>query len=46
MKKRMLLSFTVIFLFTFVFSISANAYTYGDPNEEELAEVYKEMVLN
>ena len=45
MKKQMLLSLTVIFLFTFVFSISANAYTYGDPNKEELAEVYKEMLL-
>ena len=27
MKKQMLLSFTVIFLFTHVFSITANAYT-------------------
>ena len=45
MKKRMLLSFTVLFLFTHVFSITANAYTYGDPNKEELAEAYKEMLI-
>jgi hypothetical protein len=45
MKKQMLLAFTVIFIFTNVFTITANAYTYGDPNKEELAEVYKEMVL-
>ncbi|MBB6446974.1 hypothetical protein [Bacillus benzoevorans] len=45
MKKRMLLSFTVIFLLTHLFSITANAYTYGDPNKEDLAEVYKEMMI-
>jgi hypothetical protein len=45
MKKQMLVAFTVILLFTHVFSISANAYTYGDPNKEELAEAYKEMML-
>ncbi len=45
MKKQLLLSLSVIFLFSFVFSISAHAYTYGDPNKEELAEVYKEMLL-
>ncbi len=41
----MLLSFTVIFLFTSLFSITASAYTYGDPNKEELAEAYKEMLI-
>lgn len=45
MKKRMLLSLTVIFLFTQVVSITANAYSYGDPNKEELAEAYKEMLI-
>jgi hypothetical protein len=45
MKKRMLLFFTVLLLFTHVFSITANAYTYGDPNKEELAEAYKEMLI-
>jgi hypothetical protein len=45
MKKRVLLSFTVIFLLTHLFSITASAYTYGDPNKEELAESYKEMMI-
>jgi hypothetical protein len=27
------------------FTITANAYTYGDPNKEELAEVYKKMLV-
>jgi hypothetical protein len=45
MKKQILFAFTVIFLFTNVFSLTAYAYTYGDPNKEELAEVYKKMVL-
>lgn len=41
----MLLSFIAFFLFSHVFSITANAYTYGDPNKEELAEAYKEMMV-
>ena len=41
----MVFYFTVIFLFTHVFSITAYAYTYGDPNKEELAEAYKEMLI-
>lgn len=45
MKKRMFLSFAVIFLFANVYSITAHAYTYGDPNKEELAEVYKEILI-
>jgi hypothetical protein len=45
MTKRMLLPFIVIFLLTQVFSTTANAYSYGDPNKEELAEVYKKMLL-
>lgn len=45
MKKQLLLSFTVIFLFIHLFSITANAYSYGDPNKEELAEAYKEMMV-
>jgi hypothetical protein len=45
MKKQMLAAFTFILLFTHVFSITANAYTYGDPNKEELAEAYKEMII-
>ena len=28
-----------------LFSLSAKAYTYGDPNKEALAEVYKEMLI-
>jgi hypothetical protein len=45
MTKRMLLPFIVIFLLTQVFSTTANAYSYGDPNKEELAEAYKKMLM-
>ncbi|MEH7013238.1 hypothetical protein V7087_20910 [Neobacillus niacini] len=45
MKKQIILAFTVFLLFSNVFSITANAYTYGDPNKEDLAEVYKNMVI-
>ncbi|WP_445486775.1 hypothetical protein [Niallia sp. 03133] len=45
MKKQVILTFAFIFLFTNLFSIKANAYSYGDPNKEELAESYKEMVI-
>lgn len=45
MTKRMILPFIVIFLFFQVFSTTANAYSYGDPNKEELAEAYKKMLM-
>jgi hypothetical protein len=45
MKRIVLFSFLLIFPLNSLFSLSANAYTYGDPNEEKLAEVYKEMLI-
>lgn len=41
MTKRILLPFIVILLLTQVFTTTANAYSYGDPNKEDLAEAYK-----
>ena len=34
-----------VFYLHLCFPYQLNAYTYGDPNKEELAEVYKEMLL-
>lgn len=45
MTKRILLPFIVILLLTQVFTTTANAYSYGDPNKEDLAEAYKKMLL-
>jgi hypothetical protein len=44
--KRILLCMTLLMIpLHGVFSITADAYTYGDPNKEELAEVYKKMLV-
>jgi len=45
MKKQLLLIFTMTILLTQIFTLKANAYTYGDPNKEELAETYKEIIV-
>ncbi|WHZ02284.1 hypothetical protein QNH48_25615 [Neobacillus sp. YX16] len=45
MTKRILLPFIVILLLTQVFTTTANAYSYGDPNKEDLAEAYKKMLI-
>jgi hypothetical protein len=44
--KRILLCIALLIVpLQSVFSITADAYTYGDPNKEELAEVYKKMLV-
>lgn len=43
MKKVLIFSVTMIFILNAFLPISANAYSYGDPNEEKVAEVYKSM---
>lgn len=46
MFKQIIMSITVIYLFfTQMFSVPAYAYTYGDPNKEDLAEAYKAMMM-
>lgn len=45
MKKFTLLSVLVFVLVNQIFLHHAFAYSYGDPNEEKIAEVYKEMQL-
>lgn len=45
MKKFLISSFLLIFVLAHSFPLSAKAYTYGDPNEEVLAEVYKKMLI-
>ncbi|MFF2288485.1 hypothetical protein [Peribacillus butanolivorans] len=45
MKKLIINCFLLLFILTQSFPISAKAYTYGDPNEEALAEVYKKMLI-
>ncbi|WP_409252742.1 hypothetical protein V1502_02100 [Bacillus sp. SCS-153A] len=45
MKKAIILCFSMIIILSNSFIQSASAYTYGDPNKEELAEVYKEMMI-
>jgi hypothetical protein len=43
--KKILLSFVVLIVAMFSIHTSAFAYSYGDPNEEKVAEAYKEMVV-
>ncbi|MFB5283913.1 hypothetical protein [Peribacillus sp. Hz7] len=43
--KRLVFCFLLIFALSHLISLPANAYSYGDPNEEELANVYKEMLI-
>ena len=44
--KKLLLSFSMLILvLAHSFPLSAKAYTYGDPNEEALAEAYKKMLI-
>lgn len=45
MKKFSLLFFTIALIFNSIPLTSAFAYSYGDPNEEKVAEVYKEMLV-
>jgi hypothetical protein len=45
MKKFSILFFIVAILFYNISNNGAFAYSYGDPNEEKLAEVYKEMLV-
>ncbi|OKL35608.1 hypothetical protein [Domibacillus mangrovi] len=45
MKKCLLSCFLFVFILSNINILSANAYTYGDPNEEALAEVYKKMMI-
>ncbi|MCM3602576.1 hypothetical protein M3175_17730 [Robertmurraya korlensis] len=44
-KKLLFFSLLVVLTFTSMFTTSASAYTYGDPNKEEVAEAYKEILL-
>jgi hypothetical protein len=44
-KKLLFFSLVVILTFTSMFTTSAGAYTYGDPNKEEVAEAYKEILI-
>lgn len=44
--KRILLCIALLIVpLQGICSITAHAYTYGDPNKEELAEVYKKMLV-
>jgi hypothetical protein len=45
MKKAIFFCFSLILILINGNPQTANAYSYGDPNEEKVAEVYKEMVL-
>lgn len=45
MKKLLFFCAALIFILNSYFPTSAHAYSYGDPNEEKVAEVYKKMVL-
>ncbi len=45
MKKLLLSCFMLILVLAHSFPLSAKAYTYGDPNEEAVAEVYKKMLI-
>ncbi|WP_163101299.1 hypothetical protein [Peribacillus alkalitolerans] len=45
MKKLFYIGFILLFALNPLFANSVNAYTYGDPNEEELATVYNEMLI-
>jgi hypothetical protein len=45
MKKIIVLCSLLIMVLNLVTVKDAHAYSYGDPNEEKLAEVYKEILL-
>ncbi|MFT9600923.1 hypothetical protein [Mesobacillus sp.] len=45
MKKAIFFCFSLILILINSSPMTANAYSYGDPNEEKVAEVYKEMQL-
>ncbi|QED46039.1 hypothetical protein [Cytobacillus dafuensis] len=45
MKKLFIYCLLLLFSLTQSFPLTAKAYTYGDPNEEALAEVYKKMLI-
>ncbi len=44
MKRAIFFCFSLILILSSI-PLSASAYSYGDPNEEKVAEVYKEMQL-
>ncbi|MFK2827042.1 hypothetical protein QYG89_15425 [Bacillus sp. B190/17] len=44
-KKTIFFSFLLVFVLNSMFSATAHAYTYGDPNKEDVAEAYKEMLI-
>nr|WP_066059693.1 hypothetical protein [Robertmurraya korlensis] len=44
-KKVVFFCLLVFFAFSSLSSGSASAYTYGDPNKEEVAEAYKEILI-
>lgn len=43
MKKALFFCFSLILILINAIPQTASAYSYGDPNEEKVAEVYKEM---
>lgn len=43
MKRFLFFSIMLIFVLSSVAPMTANAYVYGDPGKEELAEAYKEL---
>ncbi|EIJ79188.1 hypothetical protein PB1_16564 [Bacillus methanolicus PB1] len=45
MKKYQFFCLILIFVISNMYTNHTFAYSYGDPNEEKLAEVYKEMML-
>lgn len=45
MRKLFIYCLLSLFVFTQAYPLTAKAYTYGDPNEEVLAEVYKKMLI-
>ncbi|MGE8080749.1 hypothetical protein [Peribacillus loiseleuriae] len=45
MKKLLMCCLLLMFVLTYSFPLPAKAYTYGDPNEEALAEAYKKMLI-
>lgn len=45
LKKSLVFSLLLIFTYNVIFTTSASAYTYGDPNKEEVAEAYKEILV-
>ncbi|PGS52581.1 hypothetical protein [Bacillus sp. AFS041924] len=45
MKKYIIVSFLFLFAVSNLIASPASAYSYGNPNEEQLAEVYKDMLV-